>query len=87
MMKTIWKYPIRIEEKFSINLPNGAKPLCVGVDNNNTPCIWAEVNTNNKYVKKTFYGYTTGQDMKRSGKYIGTLFLYESSFIFHIYEK
>lgn len=44
-MKTIYKYPIQITDEQEIQMPKDANVFHAGLDANETPCVWAIVDT------------------------------------------
>lgn len=91
-MKTIWKYELPFEEKFEIEIPEGAIILCVQRDEKTTiPCIWCEVNPYNNKILRTFELFGTGHEMPVGmgveRKYIGTYQYQRGQFVGHVYER
>ncbi len=84
-MRAIWKYELGMMDNQTVHMQEGAKILCVGVQHE-TPCIWAEVDTdaNKEYVIFSIYG--TGYEMAGTGEYIGTFQLLEGALVFHLYK-
>jgi hypothetical protein len=83
-MKQIWKFGITAD-LLSIEMPKGAKPLCVQMQMN-IPCLWAIVDpaAEKELVKVDIYG--TGHDMPDNpGKYIGTFQVAEGRYVFHLF--
>ncbi len=42
-MKTIYKYPLKIQDEQEIEMPPGAMVIHAGLDPNKDPCVWALV--------------------------------------------
>lgn len=87
-MRTIYKYAIGNPGGFSrIRMPKNAKILSVGVQRN-TPCIWAEVDTDQPTMERVFAVFPTGgvigPDLKV--QYVGRLDFDDMMYIFHVYE-
>lgn len=86
---TIWKYEIPCQDEFDLELPIGALPLSVGVQQG-VPVLWLAVNNR-----------TTGRERRRfvlalTGKplpdllwhrFIGTFQLEEIGFVGHLFEE
>ena len=90
MKKTIWKYPLKIEEGHLIALPLGAKVLSFGISNN-VPCIWVMVNPDEQEKKdRVFMLYGTGEDILNDEKtdlnHIGTVEHIGLKEIWHLFE-
>ena len=87
-MKTIWKYKIPLEDKFSLELPKDAVILTVQIQQG-VPQLWVMVNTENEVEKRYFWLQGTGQEIyetDRVMKYINTFQLYGSALILHLFE-
>jgi hypothetical protein len=86
-MKQIYKYAAKIEERFTLELPEGAEILTAQEQGEN-PCIWALVDTESPKVKRTFAVYGTGTTgiPDDPGDYIGTFQLCRGTFVFHLFE-
>ena len=61
-MKTIWKYPFRVDDRFSIDMPKGAKVVHAQSQNLRTH-IWALVDTEADIEKRWFRVYGTGAEI------------------------
>lgn len=87
MRKVIWKYRVPLEDSFSIEMPEGAKTLCVQVQRSE-PHIWVEIPTDTKgYIRKIFYLIGTGHRLDMTNlRYIGTFQLPYGNLVFHLYE-
>jgi hypothetical protein len=85
--RRIFKYQLPIEDCTEIDMPKGAKVLCVQVQNEQ-PFLWAEVLPESGLMKlRRFYVIGTGHPMPVLAKrYIGTFQLVNESFIGHVYE-
>lgn len=90
MNTTIYKYPLAIEDEQQIEMPQGAKVLCVQMQNG-TPYLWAEVNPEAPMTKNTFYVRGTGHQLGKVATasigctYIGTFQMAGGSLVFHVY--
>lgn len=97
-MLTIWKFPIRVDDEITCQMPAGARLLTVqvqGAGHGNavgTPCIWALVNSEAKKEKRTFRVYGTGHPIEESEipcerlLYVGTFQSISGSLVFHLFE-
>ncbi|MBU0846654.1 hypothetical protein KKH23_05640 [Patescibacteria group bacterium] len=82
-MKTIWKYTIPLEGRFSIGMPVDAEILCLQIQHGE-PRIWALVDPDAEIEEREFVLYGTGHPIERTGSYVGT---YQTgSFVFHVFE-
>ncbi len=86
-MKTIHKFTLEVTDNQFVKMPKGAKVLAVQMQND-IPCIWAEVNTDNEIVSRCFEIFGTGnpihEDMGVQREYIGTF--QQRTFVWHLYE-
>jgi len=85
-MITIYKYEIPMEDKFSLNLPKGAKLLTCQLQFL-TPVLWAWVDTKEPLEKRNFLLIGTGQEFPEKFRcfYIGTFQVGE--FVGHLFEE
>jgi hypothetical protein len=88
--KSIWKFAVRVTERFKVEMQTGAKVLCVQMQRGQ-PCMWAEVDTSVKNLEAKFFsvfgtGWPISNDYK--GKYIGTFQVDSEAMplVFHLYE-
>lgn len=88
-MHTIYKYPIPVEDKFTLALPVGADVLTVQVQHDEV-YLWARVNTENPAEPRHFRMFGTGHLMPEwfpwPMKHIGTFQLEGGSLVFHLFE-
>ncbi len=84
-MKAIYKYPIIINDRFTIDLPVGAKIIEVNIQSG-APFIWAIVSTEAEEVKTHFGIRGTGHefDVTDQGEFIGTFHLH--AFVWHLFK-
>lgn len=85
-MRTVWKYDIQIDDRFTLDLPTGSvirHVACQGV----SPYMWVEVpDSNLRTEKRTFRVFGTGHDQTgmKWPKYLGSVF--QGIYVWHIYE-
>lgn len=80
---TIWKFPLEVTDKQTINMPDHARCLSVQVQHG-IPCLWAQVREEAPVVSRVFYTYGTGHPMPpRPGEYISTYQF--DALVFHVY--
>jgi hypothetical protein len=86
-MWTIHKYYIPFGDQVVIQLPIGAKILCVH-SQDNKPHLWALINTESKLEDRFFLITGTGRpvSVENMNKYLGTFFLYNDSQVYHFFE-
>lgn len=84
-MNKIFKYPIEATDSQGIEMPAGAKILCVQTQGEQ-PCIWAQVDPHERMVRRQIWVYGTGHHMLRTqDKYVGTFQLSGGSLVFHVF--
>jgi len=86
-MKTIWKFKFEINDNFELSMPKNAEILTIQIQNN-IPCIWAIIDSDQLSEIRYFELYGTGHLLKESKKkYIGSFRMYNDSLIFHLFEN
>ena len=89
-MKTIYKYPVKIEDEFNLQLPYGAKLLTVQRQIHETQ-IWFEVDTEAPLVDVNFILVGTGHEIRLNNYteaiYCGTFQLAGGTLILHLYKR
>lgn len=88
-MLTIYKYPIPIEDHFTLELPEGAKILTVQAQRD-IPQLWAMVDSETKKETRYFRlgrtGYPLDDDYLRVINHIGTFQIENGTLAFHLFE-
>jgi len=85
---TIWKFSFDVSNEVNIEMPKGARIICVA-DQNTVPCIWAIVNPDNPMELRNFFIRGTGSllgEADPSG-YIGTFQQLNAALVWHLFEK
>ena len=84
MTTTIFKYALNLGRTV-LDLPNGAKVLTVQMQQD-TPCMWAQVDTEQAKFPHAFNAYATGEVMPDNpGQYVGT-FEMNGALVFHLFK-
>lgn len=85
MRLAIWKFQLQVTLKQDVEMPLGTEILCLQTQQGR-PCLWAEVNPDNKTEARTFRIVGTGnsRDINSFGKYIGTF--QDGMYVWHLYE-
>jgi hypothetical protein len=81
MMKVIYKYRIPVISEVLVRMPEGARILNVGLQNEQAH-MWVEVNLNGKMEDYFFRWVATGEQYDR-GEYVGTL--HTPPFVWHLF--
>ncbi len=86
MSQVVWKYPLLLGEPTVLDMPRGARVLCVQVQHG-IPCLWAMV-TPGPVERRAFVIVGTGYpiDLDYALPYIGTFQLYDGGFVGHLFE-
>ena len=86
-MKTIWKYQLsHLAYQFTIEMPEGAKPLCVQMQRDEAT-MWALVETGAPMVKREFVICGTGRLLSGDSLvYIGTYQQMGGALVWHVFE-
>jgi len=88
-MLSIFKYPVLIQDHFTLELPKDAKILTVQTQRG-TPQLWAMVDSETekekRYFRLTGTGHPLGDDYLRIINYIGTFQMVNGTLVFHLFE-
>ena len=87
MPEKIYKYELEVTNVQTIDMPVGAKILCIQLQNF-MPCIWALVDPDMPKERRTIEIFGTGHDVPDKGerKYIGTYQLMNGALVYHCFE-
>ncbi len=89
-MKAIWKYPVPVQDEFTVEMPSGAEVLSVQVQETQV-CMWVLVDPNDvddAKVKRIFRIYGTGHPIPENisrEQFIGTW--QHPGLVFHLFEE
>lgn len=84
-MKSIYKYPFDLGERFSLQLPKDAIVLSVQMQGHQ-PCMWIMVDTANPPTERHFHIFGTGWAIPESGlAYCATF--QEGAYVWHLFEE
>ena len=83
-MTTIWKFPLRLEDKQTVRIPQDAVVLSVQ-DQFGGMVLWAMVNDTNKQVDRAIYIFDTGEELAPDldATYVGTV--QQGRYVAHIF--
>ena len=90
-MRTIWKYPLPVQDRVELEMPDGAEILTVASDTGE-PCLWAAVETERPKGKRVLHIVGTGHPMPPESAnwwYIGTFFVPRPGIVlvFHVFDE
>ena len=88
-MLSIFKYPVLIQDHFTLELPKDAKILTVQTQRG-IPQLWAmvdsEIGKEKRYFRLAGTGHPLGDDYLRIINYIGTFQMVNGTLVFHLFE-
>lgn len=86
-MKTIWKYPVQLTDRFAADLPQNARILTVDTQQGD-PQMWFHVDTDEPVVRRHFAVVGTGHQMPVDCEYptyMGSFQLANGNLVFHVF--
>lgn len=86
-MRTVYKYPLKIEDVQEIKLPKYFQFLDIQVQNG-IPCLYAMVDTKEEFITMQILLFGTGHEIPCyivNYSYIGTFQLFEGKAVFHAF--
>jgi hypothetical protein len=86
-MKTIYKYKLDVTDMQTVSMPIGSKILNLNTQQE-VPCIWALIDTDNEIEDRKFSIYGTGHECRPCyEEYIGTFQIKQGFLVFHVFES
>ena len=86
MRQTIYKYPIPVEDRVVIEMPEGASVLSVQMQGL-TPCVWVLCNPDAPKRPRALRIYGTGHTLPEDpGRFIGTFQMHGGALVFHLFD-
>lgn len=86
MKKSVWKFPLNIEDAVTIRMPKCSMVLDVQLQNG-IPCLWALCATDSPLEDRTFFLYGTGHPIEEEDiSYVGTFQIHDGALVFHLFE-
>jgi hypothetical protein len=85
-MRTVYKYPFQVADRFTLELPEDFWPLSVQVQDG-VPCLWVLMDTEKPRATFTFSVFGTGRPIRKGldiDGYIGTFQM--PPFVWHLFE-
>lgn len=89
-MKTIWKFPLRVDDYQTLRMPAGAEFLSIQPQHE-TVCLWAKVDSEAAIEPRIIVIYGTGHEMTPDEEsfrlnFIDTFQLHDGKLVFHAFE-
>ena len=85
-MRTVYKYPVMLEDEWQMSMPRGAKILSLDVQNGK-PYMWAAIETTRMSERRYFITRGTGHELTRTLEFIGMFQLENMGLVFHVFER
>ena len=82
-MKTVYKYEIKIQDEFVLELPKIGEGIHVGLDPNGQSSMWICHDTEEEKVMTKFYVRGTGHTVPEDGIYINSW--KDGPFMWHLF--
>lgn len=86
--RTVWKYPFRIDDVFTLDMPEGATVVRIE-EQIGDPCMWALVDPAAPKHSRTFALVGTGFPCptEDQGRYVGTFLSMHGRLVWHVFEE
>jgi len=89
--KTIWKYPLKIQDEQTVEVPYGSQLLSL-IEQDDFPVLYVLVNPYAKgkevwYISLRGTGQLIGEEMLRASIFIGTVSTYNGRLIWHLWRR
>src|SRR5437867_4021758 len=87
MPQTVFKYPLPMQDDFTLELPEGAEPLSVQVQRGQ-PCLWTLVDPSRSLQTRSFHMAGTGHPINNPDRlrFIDTFQIEGGMLVFHVFE-
>lgn len=87
-MRTIWKFPVKVDDLFELVMPKGARVLSVQNQGINGPQMWAIVDSKAPTERRRFRIFGTGHPMggDEALDYVGTFQASGGALVWHLFE-
>ena len=86
----IWKFPVALEDSFSVSMPGGAKILALQLQRGR-PQMWVLLNPEAPPEQRTFRIVGTGHRYSArlfgTWQYLGTFQMQDGAFVWHVFEE
>jgi hypothetical protein len=81
---TIYKFPIPIQDTFTVPLPDDAVVVHAGLDPQGVPCLWARLDPNAPRTDRVFHLRGTGHPVPDDLHHIASFV--NGPFVWHLFE-
>ncbi len=86
-MKTIWKYPFKVDDRFTLEIPARSEVIHVGLDPEGNRCLWILLDPEDVKYTATFYIFGTGHNVDsrfQGSRHVGSFI--EGPFVWHVFQ-
>ncbi|CAM0107421.1 hypothetical protein VPH234P10_0076 [Vibrio phage 234P10] len=87
MSQSVWKYPLLVIDEQVIEVPEGAEPLKVEMQNGEL-CLWMLVDTDVSFCHKKVLVFGTGhriEDPLDRSDYVDSFMMHGGALVFHVF--
>lgn len=90
-MRTVWKFPLKVEDLVSVSMPKGSIVLAVEMQGPDL-FLWAYIDTDAELVERRFRiagtGHPLGDELERDEvyRYANSFQMAGGSLVFHVFE-
>ena len=82
----VWKYPVKVDDRFSVEMPKGAEVLHVDLQRGGV-FMWARVDPAAPPEIRSFRLAGTGHELAGDvGRHVGSFMLAGGGLVFHVFE-
>lgn len=83
-MKTVYKYPVNLDDRVAVEMPVGATILSLQMQNS-MPCLWCLVDPGAPREHRSFRWFGTGHPIEAAdAAFVGTI--QAGPLVFHLFE-
>ena len=83
--RTVWKFPLQIDDVQGVLMPSGAKILYVAVQDG-VLCLWALVDPDAAKTIRTFLIVGTGHPAPTDAEHVGSGISHGGNLVWHVFE-
>ena len=84
-MRTVWKFPLVMTDRQTVQMPMGAEILTVQMQGEQC-CLWALCEPENVMRPREILIHGTGHPVGDITRYIGSVQIYSGALVFHVFE-
>lgn len=87
MSQSVWKFPLRVEDEQTIEVPVGTEPLKAEMQNGEL-CLWMLVDTDVSFCRKKVLVFGTGHKVNDTidrSDYVDSFMMHNGALVFHVF--